>query len=134
MMFASDEETAKLLRDATAYAKVGQQDKAISALCAAKQRMLVSSVHYPTETWCRLPLYLQKAARFDESMKEFDWLLADLERRARREAYLDKPSIQTAAPKLQIFNSLMKEGKEIIEEKRILATKREQKRFGLVAK
>ncbi len=70
-MFAQDHETDALLREATQWSDAKDWDRAIACLRQANARMKVSPVSYPVQTWLRLPLYLQKAERFDEAMIEF---------------------------------------------------------------
>ena len=72
---------------------VAATDAALDYLTQAKARMIESPVHYPIETWCKLALYLSRAGRFEESLHEFDWLLADLPRRARKESFMDAPDV-----------------------------------------
>lgn len=91
--FPRDDEIAALLREATAHADTNEWDAALDYLTQAKARMIESPVHYPIETWCKLALYLSRAGRFEESLHEFDWLLADLPRRARKESFMDAPDV-----------------------------------------
>lgn len=128
-MFARDDETAALLREATRLGDLGDWDAAVVALVAAKQSMIDSPVHYPIETWCKFGLYLARAGRFEESMAEFDWLLEDLPRRARKESFMDNPNVSFGkdTSKKSIFDSIVKNGKRGIKEKREVAKRREQK-------
>ena len=89
--------------------------------------MLVSPVSYPAETWCKYPLYLQQAGRFAEAMTEFQFLLDDLERRARRDAQLDDPNVGPKQQKLTYYRGIIKNDKRIIREKMTLAQIRQQK-------
>lgn len=127
-MFASDEPLAALLRDSTAHKDAGQWQDAVASLYRAKALMLVSPVSYTAETWCKLPLYLQQAGLFAESMTEFQFLLHDLPRRARRDARLDDPNVLPETSKQRLYKSLLKNDAEIIQTKRALAQKREAKR------
>lgn len=127
-MFASDEPLAALLRESTAFKDAGQWQDAVACLYSAKALMLVSPVSYPAETWCKLPLYLQQAGMFAESMAEFQFLLDDLPRRARREARLDEPYTGpiASASNERLNKSLLKNDAETIQTKRALAEKREE--------
>lgn len=123
--FPRDDETAKLLRDATAFKESGDWDSAIRALAEAKERMLSSVIGYPAETWCKYPLYLQQAGRFEESMAEFDFLLNDLERRARKEAFLDDPNWKSLP---SYYHGLIENDGNTIRAKKALAQAREEKK------
>ena len=127
-MFASDDGIAALLRQATALKESGDWGGSIAQLRIAKTRMLASSVSYPAETWCRLPLYLQQAGRMSEAMAEFQFLLDDLPRRARRDTRLDDPSIGPAHRKQEAYERLLQNDGETIRTKQALAEKREVKR------
>jgi tetratricopeptide (TPR) repeat protein len=127
-MFSRDDETAALLRNATAHADVLDWDAALDCLRQAKKQMIESPAHYPVETWCKLALYLSRAGRFEESMREFDWLIADLPRRARRESFMDDPSVSFGKTrKKTIYNGMIRHGKRGIEEKRAVAMRRMNK-------
>lgn len=91
-MFPSDEETAHLLRESTRLQQADDMDGAIACLTAAKEKMLVSDVSYPIETWCKRARYLRDARRFDEAVAELEWLRDDLPRRAAREHFVDDPT------------------------------------------
>lgn len=67
-----DEETAALMREATAAKNVGDWPRAIDCLQRAKMRM--GSGH-TIDAWLRLPVFLQQAGRFSEAMTEFAWLI-----------------------------------------------------------
>lgn len=90
--------------------------------------MLKCHVSYPVETWCKLPLYLQQAGLFDESMTEFQFLRDDLQRRARFDSMLDDPDVGSLANKQAYYDTIVTGDAETIEEKRALATQREDKR------
>ncbi len=127
-MFDRDDETASLLRAATAHAEAREWHAALDCLRQAKARMIESPIHYPIETWCKLALYLSRAGRFEESMREFDWLLADLPRRARKESFMDSPEISTGSKsKKTLYNAVMRHGERGIEEKRRIAIRRSEK-------
>lgn len=126
-MFASDEPLAALLRESTAFKDAGNWSAAVATLYQAKALMLVSQVSYPAATWCKLPLYLQQAGQFAESMAEFQFLLDDLPRRARSDARLDDPNVLPVASKKRLYMSLLKHDAQTIQLKRALAAKRDEK-------
>ncbi len=127
-MSTDDEKLSALLRKATAFKDSKQWPEAIAALYEAKKLMLVSPVSYPIETWCKLPLYLQQADLFAESMAEFQFLRDDLERRARHDSMLDDPDVGSLRSKRQCYEGILSGDPEMIEEKQALATQREAKR------
>lgn len=116
-MFAQDTETAALLRKATAHADAKRWDKAIDCLQEANARMAYSEVDYPIATWLKLPLYLQKAGRFNEALAVFDEIAAATpERVAQHGGHLSQ------AVQAQVVAEQRRE----IAAKRELATKREK--------
>ena len=128
-MFVRDDETAALLRAATARADAQEWDAAINCLTQTKARMIESSVHYPIETWCKLALYLSRAGKFEESMREFDELLADLPRRAHKESFMDVPEVSFGSTrKKTIYNAIIRNGKRGVTEKRAVALRRMKRR------
>lgn len=128
-MFPRDEETSALLREATAFADKKEWEQAIACLRKAKSRMIVSEVQFTNEAWCKLPLYLSRAGRFDEAMVEFDWLIADLDRRARQFSFMDRPEVSfgKGESKRSIYNLIVRSAKKVIEEKRQVALRRREK-------
>lgn len=76
-----EEDIASLHRAATAMKDSGDVDKAIYALQKAQKLMRESSFSHTTESWLRLPLFLQQGGKFDEAMVEFDRLLDDTDAR-----------------------------------------------------
>ena len=128
-MFVRDDETDALLREATALLEGGCHDQAIESLYRARDRMMVSVVHYPDQTWCKLPLYLARVGRFDESMLAFDWLIDDLPRRARKESFMDDQSVSfgKGTSKKSVYSSIVKHGKVAIERNREVANRRREK-------
>lgn len=122
--FASDDAVAAGLREATALAQEKRWPDAIATLEQTHAAMLVSSVIYPAETWCKLPLYLQRAGRFEESMRAFDFLLEDLPRRARRDARIDDDTVGPDSQKARFLKGLMEHDTEVIKTKRALAERR----------
>jgi tetratricopeptide (TPR) repeat protein len=125
--FARDDRVAELLRQATAFKDKKEWDKALSVLAEAKKLMLVSPVAYSIETWCKYPLYLQQAGRFEEAMEEFKFLFDDLERRARHEAKLDNPNVSSERRKIAYYQIIISNGKQIIKDKMTLAQSRQKK-------
>lgn len=124
-----DSDTGALLRQSTSQADAGDWNGAIETLRAAKARLIESHVHYPVEAWCKLALYLSRAGRFDESMAEFDWLLSDLPRRARKESFMDDDSVSfgKATSKKSVYNANVRNTRRIVEEKRAVALRRQRK-------
>lgn len=127
MTFASDEPLAALLRESTAHKEAGRMSDAVAYLYQAKALMLQSSVSYPAESWCKLPLYLQQAGMFAESMAEFQFLLDDLPRRAKRDAQLDDPNVGPEEGKHRYYRNLLKTDVDTIRAKQALAQKRQAK-------
>jgi len=125
--FARDDRVAELLRQATALKVKKEWDAALDVLAEAKKLMLVSTVSYPAETWCKYPLYLQQAGRFEDAMSEFEFLLDDLERRARRDAQLNDPNVGPESQKLPFYEGIIRNDGRIIKEKIILAQSRQKK-------
>lgn len=80
-----DEEISALHREATRLKDVGDLDKAIAALQKAQNLMRRSNVVNTTESWLRLPLFLQQGGRFDEAMVEFNRILAETDTRIANE-------------------------------------------------
>jgi tetratricopeptide (TPR) repeat protein len=115
-MFASDEETAELHRQATAFGDAKNWDKAVECLRRANERMVYSPVSYPILSWLRLPLYLQKAGRLAESMQVFDELDAATPTRVSR---LDRSGDKAFLRRLTAYE------RGVIKKKRYLAIKRE---------
>lgn len=118
-MFAQDPETAALLREATQWSNANDLDRAITCLRQANARMKVSPVSYPIQAWLRLPLYLQKAGRYDEAVTEFVRLSDEATGRIAR-AF----SHQSKA-KQQVF---VRQELAVIRDKIRLAQEREAKR------
>jgi hypothetical protein len=127
ILFGPDDGVGELLMQATEFKSKKDWASALAALAKAKKLMLVSSVTYPGETWCKYPLYLQWAGRFDESMAEFQFLLDDLERRARRETRLDDSDSGPKKRKMACYRIIVREGRRVIKEKMALAKTRQQK-------
>ena len=74
---ASEERSRELLRDATQKKDEKNLDGAIASLREAYKLMAQSTISYPIETFLRLPLYLQQAGRYAESIQEFERLLSN---------------------------------------------------------
>jgi hypothetical protein len=112
-----------LLRLSTKQADSGDWEGAIATLYAARASMIESS-------WCKLPLYLSRAGRFDEAESAFDWLLEDLPRRARKESFMDEPTVSfgKGASKKTVFNLIVENTKRVVEEKRAVAQRRRSNR------
>jgi hypothetical protein len=80
-----DQRIAELHREATRLSDSGDLSAAIKALMEAQEKMRHSNISYPTESWTRLPLYMQRGGLFSESMNEFNKLLDELGDRISRE-------------------------------------------------
>jgi hypothetical protein len=96
-MFFGDSDgdrASSLHREATKLNDAGDVDGAITLLREAKTFLERSSVGFGDATWDRLPRLLQRVGRFDEAMAEFDYLIADLPRRARNAVAMDDPSVR----------------------------------------
>lgn len=126
---SSVDDVGALLRGATAQADLKNWDAALALLVAAKQGLILDSARYPVDTWCKYPLYLSRAGRFEESMREFDWLIDDLPRRARKESFMDDPNVSfgKGTSKKSIYNANIKIDKEGIERNRQVALRRMDK-------
>ena len=72
---ASEEKSSELLKEATQRKNDKDLGGAITCLREAYKLMAQSSISYPIETYLRLPLYLQQAGRYEESIIEFERLL-----------------------------------------------------------
>lgn len=131
-----DEVTAALGRKATVLKSAKDWDGAINTLREMQVRMRVSHTHYGVETWCRLALVLQQAGRFNEAEQEFQSLLDNLPRLARKESFMDDPNISfgKTTSKKKIFNLIVSSHTKIIKEKWELAKKREERKLAKLAK
>ena len=125
--FDLDDRLSALLREATAFKDQKDWNAALKALAEGKSLMLVSPVCYPAETWCKYPLYLQQAGQFEEAIFEFNFLLADLKRRARRDARLDDPNVGPKRQKMVYYKGLIRNDERVIKEKMALAQSRQIK-------
>lgn len=72
---------AALNREATALKLLGDWTGAIEKLKLAQVEMLECGCH-TVDSWCRLPFFLQYAGRYEESMREFDFLIEDVKRQS----------------------------------------------------
>ena len=70
-----------LHREATSYKDKKEWEKAIICLREADSLKNKTSTIYPIKHYLRLPLFLQQAGRFDESMQEFEKLINESEQR-----------------------------------------------------
>jgi tetratricopeptide (TPR) repeat protein len=133
--FVRDDETSALARKATALKDAKNWDGAINTLREMKERMWVSPVNFGVDAWCRLALVLQQAGRFDESEREFEKLLEDMPKLARREVHWNDPAICYGEPgKQAMFNQILKTYPPLIKERRELSRKREARRMASLAK
>lgn len=72
---ASEERASELLKLATQKKNEKDLDGAITCLRQAYNLMAQSNLSYPIETYLRLPLYLQQAGHYTDSIAEFERLL-----------------------------------------------------------
>lgn len=126
--FPQADEIDVLLRLSTQQAEAGDWDAAIQTLYVVRERLMVSPTHYPDATWCKLPLYLSRAGRFDEAEAAFDWLLADIPRRARKESFMDNPNVSfgRTTSKQQVFDLVTENALRVIAEKRAVVQRRKE--------
>ncbi|WP_310613045.1 hypothetical protein [Limnohabitans sp.] len=123
-----DDQISALMRESTTLKDEKRMHAAVACLYKAKTLMLESPFVYTAEKWCKLPLYLQQAGMFSESMHEFQFLLDDLPRRVRRDTSLDDPNVDTLSRKQKRYKRLLDDDTKTIEAKRALAKKRQEKR------
>jgi len=81
----SEEKSSDLLKEATKKKNEKDLDGAVACLREAYKLMAQSSISYPVETYLRLPLYLQQAGRYKESIVEFETLLRNSPDKIARE-------------------------------------------------
>jgi tetratricopeptide (TPR) repeat protein len=124
---ANEDDIGALHAQATALKEAGELDEAVDKLYRAKALMLQSVMSHTAESWCKLPLYLQHAGLFEASMAEFQFLLDDLPRRARKDSRIDDPNVGPVESKKRYHANLLKTDRETIEAKISLAQKRELK-------
>ncbi|MDP2430505.1 MAG: hypothetical protein Q8O33_00565 [Pseudomonadota bacterium] len=72
-----EREVADLNREATRHKQAKDWDAAIACLQRAQALMRTHQLSNTVEIWLRLPLFLQQAGYFEESMAEFNALLSD---------------------------------------------------------
>ena len=113
-----EQRAQELLKEATAKHDRKDFFGAIACLKEAYGLSRQSSVIHPAETYLRLPLYLQKAGRFDDAMKEFGALLDVISGRVLQEFDHQDATIQL---------SLIAMNRHIIYDKMRVACKREKK-------
>ena len=133
--FARDDETSALSRKATALKDAGDWDGAINTLREMKERMWTSPVNFGIEAWCRLPLVLQQAGRFEESELEFEKLLEEVPRMARKFSFMDQPEVFVGKPgKQAMYKQTLKIYTKLIKERRELSRQREARKMARLAK
>ena len=86
---AEEERGSELLKEATRKKAAKDIDGAILSLREAYPLLERSAAVYPIDTYLRLPLYLQRAGRFEEAQQEFQALLAGVDARTTRECVQD---------------------------------------------
>lgn len=136
LIINKDDETSLLGRQATVLKNAKDWDGAVSCLRSMQESMWDSHVHYSVDTWCRLSLILQQAGRFEESELEFQKLLNDLPKLARKHSFMDDPNVSFGkdTSKKSIYNHIVKVHGMIIREKWELAKTREARRLSKLAK
>lgn len=82
---ASEERSSELLKEATQKKSDKDLDGAITCLRKAYKLMSHSNISYPIETYLRLPLYLQQAGHYNESIAEFEKLLSNSQAKIAKE-------------------------------------------------
>lgn len=82
---ASEEKSTELLKEATKKKNGKDLDGAITCLRTAYKLMAQSNISYPIETYLRLPLYLQQAGHYTESIAEFEKLLSNSPQKIAKE-------------------------------------------------
>lgn len=133
--FARDDETSALSRKATALKDAGNWDGAINTLREMKERMWASPVNFGIDAWCRLPLVLQQAGRFEESELEFEKLLEEVPRMARKFSFMDQPEVFVGKPgKQAMYKQTLKIYTKLIKERRELSKQREARKMVRLAK
>ena len=134
-MFQRDDETAALGRQATALKNAKDWDGAISCLQEMKERMWISPVNFGIDAWCRLAMVQQQAGRFDESEQEFEKLLKELPRLARKFSFMDEPDVYVNKPgKQAMCDQIETTYSGIIKERRELSRKREARKMAGLTK
>ncbi len=133
--FARDDETSALSRKATALKDAGDWDGAINILREVKERIWASPVNFGIDAWCRLPLVLQQAGRFEESELEFEKLLEEVPRMARKFSFMDQPEIFVGKPgKQAMYKQTLNVYTKLIKERRELSKQREARKMVRLAK
>ncbi len=92
---ADETKISKLGKRATALSKSGDWNEATECLKQVKRLTPTVRTEYPISHYLRLPLFLQKAGRFDESMKEF-YELIDFVSQEGKPKHYDKVAWQAA--------------------------------------
>ena len=102
-----DEQAHQFLRDATMHHDNKNFDAAIESLRSAYALLNPLFSNYPMSVWVRLPLYLQKAGRFNESMHGFGLLIEKISER-ERPSYLSEVQhrAQTATDLAFVFDKV----------------------------
>lgn len=123
----NDERIAALNRQATVHKDSGHLDAAVACLKEAHSLMKQSGTTHTPQAWCRLPLYLQHAGRFDESMAVFDQLLVELPDMARRATGIGNKNMGPAKGKRARYNHMVAGYTEVYLAKRALVASRHNK-------
>lgn len=133
--FARDDETSALARKATDLKDKGDWDGAINTLREMKERMWDSPVNFGVDAWCRLALVFQQAGYFEESEREFEQLLDELPRLARKLSFIDDTSsLLKQQAKQEMYGQTLKIYRKLIKERRELSRTREARKSARLAK
>jgi hypothetical protein len=129
-VFGERSKAAALHREATVLKDAGDWNGAVAKLMEAKEVMLHDNHVHTSDSWCRLAKFLQYAGRYDESMREFDFLLGDLERRARVAYHLDNPAISYGKEsKKKLARASIRRNKSVINQEREIVKAREARKI-----
>lgn len=79
------EKISELQRQATCHKDAKDWDSAIDCLRKSEQLTKEIDFGFSMATYLRLPLFLQKAGRFDDAMQEFERLLGKIDQRIKRQ-------------------------------------------------
>lgn len=135
---SSDEEqclASALHKEATVLKKNGDWAGAIAKLEEAKIDMLQSQGNYTYGMWCRLAKFYQYGGRYEDSMKEFDFIIADLDRHVRLSFHVDDPTVSygrhSESKKMMAYKSIrnlrgiFKREREVVQAREARKLKRE---------
>lgn len=124
-----------LHKEATVLKLAGDWNGAVAKLELAKKIMLLENRVYTEGMWTRLAKFLQYAGRYDESMKEFDFLMSDLERRIKDQHGIDDPTVSygkeskrmLARRAIRIHSAMLRREREVVEAREMRKLKKLEK-------